>query len=80
MTGMDWHLVSSPAPGQTIASFLTTNSGISSKGTDPDPVYRAMADYNEGTNLWNGYFTDAQAGNMDAGKGFELRTDVEDRC
>lgn len=73
LTGVNqWHLVSSAVPGQTISSFLTTNPGIDSKGSGP--VLRAMADYNESTNLWNGYFTDAQAGNLDAGKGFEMLT------
>lgn len=76
LTGVDkWHLISSPAPGQTVASFLTSNSKISSKGTSP--VYRAMSDYDEGTNLWNSFFTDAQAGNMTAGKGFEILTNAD---
>lgn len=68
-----WHLISSPIPGQTIASFLEANAGISSSGSAP--VYRAMADYQEATNVWNAFFTEGQAGDMEAGKGFEIRTE-----
>ena len=36
-----------------------------------------MSDYNEGSNIWNGYFTDGELGNLAAGKGFEIRTGAD---
>jgi len=77
MTGNAWHLVASPVPGQTIASFLTANTNIPTKnvsGTDR----RGMMDYNETGNIWNSYFNDvAQTGNLVAGKGYSLRTNAD---
>ncbi|MEZ5103910.1 MAG: T9SS type A sorting domain-containing protein [Draconibacterium sp.] len=76
LTGNKWHLISSPAPGQSVASFLATNTGIPEKDKS-GTLRRAMADYNEPGNLWNDYFTSAQGGNMEPGKGFEVLTDVD---
>ena len=75
MTGVDWHLITSPTPDQIITGFLLSNSGISSKGSSP--VYRAMADYDETNNLWNSYFVNVKDTIMGAGKGYEIRTDAD---
>ena len=77
MTGSAWHFLASTTPGQTIASFLSANTNIPLKnvsGTDR----RGMMDYNEAGNIWNAFFLDvAQAGNLDAGKGYSIRTSAD---
>jgi trimeric autotransporter adhesin len=72
MSGNAWHLVTATAAGQTITGFLADNSNIPTSGAS-----RGMMDYNEGTNTWNTFFTNAQAGNLDAGKGFSVRTSAD---
>jgi hypothetical protein len=72
MSGNAWHLVSATAAGQDITSFLADHSNIPTNGAS-----RGMMDYNEGTNKWNTFFTNAQAGNLDAGKGFSVRTSAD---
>ncbi len=74
MTGNKWHMVASPAPGQTIALFLATNSNIPTKNTDD----RGMMDYDEDSNNWNAFFKSDQPGNLTSGKGFSLRNDADD--
>lgn len=74
MNGEDWHMVSSPAPGQSIASFLTSNLNISTKNMDD----RGMIDYDEASNEWNELFTNNKSGNLAGGKGFSLRIDHDD--
>jgi len=71
LTGNAWHLVSSPAPGETISNFLSSNSNIPTSGS-----YRGMMDYNEASNNWNTFFTDTESGSLTSGKGFSLRTDA----
>ena len=77
MTGNAWHFVAATAAGQPISAFLTSNSIIPLKnvsGTDR----RGMMDYNEAGNIWNAFFLDvAQAGNLDAGKGYSIRTSAD---
>jgi hypothetical protein len=72
MSGNAWHLVTATAAGQEITSFLAANSAIPTNGAS-----RGMMDYNEGTNKWNTFFTNAQTGNLDAGKGFSVRTSAD---
>ena len=72
ITGNAWHLVSSPAPGQTISDFLSTNTNVPANG-----IYRGMMDYDETNNDWNSFFTNTQSGNLTTGKGFSLRADAE---
>jgi hypothetical protein len=74
MSGNQWHMVASPAPGQTIASFLTTNTNIPTKNADD----RGMIDYDEASDNWNALFTSTQPGNLTGAKGFSLRTDADD--
>jgi len=74
MIGNKWHMVASPASGQTITSFLTTNTNVPVKNTDD----RGMMDYDEASNNWNALFTSTQLGNLTGGKGFSLRTDADD--
>lgn len=74
MSGENWHMVSSPVPGQLISSFLTANTNISTKNL----VDRGMIDYDEASNEWNDLFTSNQSGNLTGGKGFSLRTDADD--
>jgi hypothetical protein len=74
MSGNQWHMVASPAPGQTIATFLTSNTNIPTKNTDD----RGMIDYDEASDNWNALFTSTQPGNLTSGKGFSLRTDADD--
>ena len=72
MSGNAWHLVSSPAPGQTISSFLTENTNIPTISGE-----RGMMDYDQTNNNWYPFFTDATVGDLSAGKGFCLRTDAD---
>jgi hypothetical protein len=72
MSGNAWHLVTATAAGQDITSFLADHSNIPTNGAS-----RGMMDYNEGTNNWNTFFTNAQAGSLDAGKGFSVRTSAD---
>jgi len=72
ITGNAWHLVSSPAPGQTISDFLSTNTNVPANG-----IYRGMMDYDETNNNWNSFFTNTQSGNLTTGKGFSLRADAD---
>ncbi|MEZ5104367.1 MAG: T9SS type A sorting domain-containing protein [Draconibacterium sp.] len=76
LTGDAWHIVSSPAPGQTISSFLSANSNVPSQNVS-ETIYRGMMDYNEPNNDWNTFFLNTdQTGDLTAGKGFSLRTDA----
>ncbi|MCK3685501.1 hypothetical protein [Maribellus sp. YY47] len=72
LTGNAWHLVSSPAPGGEIFSFLLSNANIPANGDS-----RGMMDYDEPSNDWNEFFTDAEGGSLTAGKGFSLRTNAD---
>lgn len=72
-SGAQWHIAASPAPGQTITSFLTENTTIPTKNTDD----RGMTDYSELDNNWNPMFTSTQSGNLESGEGFLLRTDAD---
>ncbi len=69
MTTGRWHIVSSPV-GQTIKSFLTSNTNVQTNLTNGA---RGMMDYNPFLNQWNSFFTDNINGNVGAGKGFCLR-------
>ncbi|MEZ5104274.1 MAG: T9SS type A sorting domain-containing protein [Draconibacterium sp.] len=71
-TGNAWHMVSSPTSGGTISSFLLSNANIPVNGDS-----RGMMDYDEPSNDWNDFFTDAESENLTAGKGFALRTDAD---
>lgn len=74
MSGNKWHMIASPATGQTTESFLASNINIPTKNTDD----RGMMDYDEASNKWNAFFTSAQPGNLTSGKGFSLRNDADD--
>ncbi len=77
MTGKKYHLISSPLQGQSISRFLTNpvNSKISTGTTDNWATsFRAMSDYNSTSNNWNNYFSNATAGEMSPGKGYQIRT------
>lgn len=66
-----WNMVTSPVPVQTINDFLTKNPNVPTKGAN-----RGMMDYNPGLNDWNPFFTNSDLGNLVAGKGFSMRTNV----
>jgi hypothetical protein len=65
-----WHFVSSPLPGQTIASFL---SGTATSIIPANSGNRGMMDYSELNDNWNSFFTNTSPGNIIAGKGYCLR-------
>jgi hypothetical protein len=73
MTGNAWYLLASPAPGQTIESFLTDNTNIPTNGVS----LRGMMDYNEATNSWSTFYASDKPGNLTAGKGFSVRTNAD---
>jgi len=70
MTTDAWHIVASPVSGQSISSFLGSNSNVA---TD-DEGYRGMMDYDPIINDWKDYFTNSTPGDLEAGKGFGIRT------
>jgi hypothetical protein len=72
MSGNAWHFVASTVPGQTIESFLADNPNIPVNGAS-----RGMMDYNEAANNWNSFFINTTPGNLDAGKGFSVRTNAD---
>ncbi len=73
LTGNKWHIVSSPAPGQTIVSFLSANTAIPTDGSSQ----RGMMEYLEATNDWSTFFTNVKTGNLTDGEGFSVRTNVD---
>lgn len=77
LSGNAWHLISSPAPGEALSTFLSTNTNIPVK--DVSGTNRmGMMDYDETVNNWNEFFLETgQAGNLDEGKGFSLRTTAD---
>ncbi|MBK6283053.1 MAG: BspA family leucine-rich repeat surface protein [Draconibacterium sp.] len=70
MTGNQWHNVSSPVL-QSVASFLSNNTNIPAKSTS-----RGMTNYDTATDLWNAYFTNNIAGDLESAKGYLLRNDA----
>ncbi len=70
MTSNAWHLVSSPVPGQELASLLTTNTSIA---TASNGIHRGIMDYNPAENKWNPLFMNSTGGNLSIGKGFSVR-------
>ena len=71
MTENLWSIVSSQVSDVAIASFLSnSNNDISTKA--PATTY-AMAHYDETTDNWVAYYTDATTGSLTAGVAYELR-------
>lgn len=69
MTGSAWHVVSPIAEGGSISTFIqAAGNSIPTSGSN-----YGMMDYNETGNSWNSYFTTATAGNLTAGKGYNIR-------
>jgi hypothetical protein len=66
-----WHTIGSPLSGQTVGEFLTANTTLATK--PGDPTNKAMKDYNETSNNWNGlnYYT-TSTGDMEANKGYAV--------
>ena len=77
MPELEWHIVSSPAGGQTVTDFIGDNKGIPyipASGLLPDRY--GMMDYDPALDKWNDYFTDATAtseGLLGIGKGYMVR-------
>ena len=77
MPELEWHIISSPAGGQTVSDFIGDNTGIPyipASGLFPDRY--GMMDYDPVSNNWNSYFTDATAtaeGSIGIGKGYMVR-------
>ena len=77
MPELVWHIVSSPAGGQTVTDFIGDNTGIPyipASGLLPDRY--GMMDYDPALDKWNDYFTDATAiteGSLGIGKGYMVR-------
>ncbi|MEA4839400.1 MAG: LamG-like jellyroll fold domain-containing protein [Bacteroidales bacterium] len=66
-----WHLITPPVSGQTIGSFLTANTTI--KSNPSDATQKALKDYNESVNTWNGLtYTTASTDLMSLGKGYAV--------
>jgi hypothetical protein len=65
---LQWHNVSSPLSGESIATFLTSNTNVGTNG-----AARGMMDYNPATNVWNPLFNNSTVGNLGGGKGYSLR-------
>ncbi|ADQ80263.1 cell surface receptor IPT/TIG domain protein [Paludibacter propionicigenes WB4] len=75
LTAAQWHIVAPSVNGGNISSFLSNSSnGISSKVEGSTTTY-AIADYNEGSNAWKSYFTNATWGPFESGKGYLMRRD-----
>lgn len=74
MTGAQWHIMSSPLPGETIGSgFITNNSdSLSYKSATSD---YAMATYDEAGGGWTAFYQIGEIGTMTAGQGFLGRRD-----
>jgi hypothetical protein len=73
MTKDAWHIITSPVSGQTIGDFLTASSTIMANPNSGYETYRALKDYNESTNLWNGLtYTTASTEVMNTGKGYAV--------
>lgn len=70
LTGNQWHMISSPLSGQSIASFLTSNSLVDAKPTDLN--VRAMKNYLEATDGWSDLFTNSTSGNLGGGNGYAV--------
>ncbi|MBL7967500.1 MAG: T9SS type A sorting domain-containing protein [Prolixibacteraceae bacterium] len=75
MTTDAWHVVTSPVSGQGISSFLNSNPNVAEDALNAD--IRGMMDYNADLNAWNDYFKNSQSGNLEAGKGFSIRTNTD---
>jgi hypothetical protein len=69
MTAHGWHMISSPVTGQSIVSFLSTNSLIDVK---PSSDIRAMMNFDETTDRWSEFFTNSTPGNLSSGYGFAV--------
>jgi len=66
-----WHLITPPVSGQTIGSFLTANTTI--KSNPSDVTQKALKDYNESVNTWNGLtYTTASTDLMSLEKGYAV--------
>ena len=76
MTKDAWHIISSPAPDQTIGSFLSSNSTIMDNPSDA--TQKAFKDYDESTNTWNSLtaYSTSSTDLMGAGKGYSVWPDV----
>lgn len=73
MTSGAWHIISSPTPGQTVGAFLTASTTIKANPNAGYETYRALKDYNESGNIWNGLtYTTASADLMSIGKGYAV--------
>jgi len=76
LTGNQWHIVAPPSEGSDIGSFISSGYGISAKDVSGTTTY-AIADYNEGSNTWNSYFTENTSGTFASGKGYTMRLDYD---
>ncbi|MEA4840029.1 MAG: GLUG motif-containing protein, partial [Bacteroidales bacterium] len=71
MTADAWHLITPPVSGQTIGTFLTANTTI--KSNPDNSSQKALKDYNESTNTWNGLtYTTGTTDLLSLGKGYAV--------
>ncbi|MCE5174342.1 MAG: LamG-like jellyroll fold domain-containing protein [Bacteroidales bacterium] len=71
MAANAWHLITPPVSGQTIGTFLTANTTI--KSNPDNSSQKALKDYNESTNTWNGLtYTTSTTDLLSLGKGYAV--------
>jgi hypothetical protein len=74
MAANQWHMVSSPVPGergtgQTVGNLITNNPIIAVNNNN-----YAMMDFSEYANAWNSFYTASSEAKIDPAKGFSIRT------
>ena len=67
-----WYIVSSPVSGQTISGFLANNDSI-----PHGPGIRGMTIYAESLGSWGSFFSNSEAGSLDPGEGYLVRTSLD---
>ena len=70
MTGNQWHMISSPVSGQSVASFLGANSLVDANPSNLS--IRGMKNYLEATDIWSELFTNSTSGSLGGSNGYAV--------